>query len=273
MVTPGSGYSTLEDQWQENARLALNTIAMRETSRVPTWMVNAMQWSHLEALSGNPPGSYPEDPVRVYREFCLQCGICFVDQWIPENPLSMRDQGFGQETRLGATTGASQVVRDGLLIDSPEAAVEHMEGFLFPQWEQAGRDLAAHAQEEVRQRIAGEVEIQQLFGPNLLKGPYGGFFRFPGFHYGQYGYENFFAAYALYPEVMERPSGSRPTLPSFTIALPPARLWKGGCLDCSVSTTIWLTRVERWSMCEAWTPCGFLTFRVRSNPCSMLTFG
>ncbi|MBT7862157.1 MAG: hypothetical protein HN712_17705 [Gemmatimonadetes bacterium] len=198
------GFSALEGQWQQNATLALDTIAMRETSRIPTWLVNAMQWSHLEKFSGNPPGSYEQDPVRVYREFCLQCGICFLDQWIPENPLSMRDQGFGHQTQLGATTGASQVIRDGMVIDSPEAAIEHMERFLFPQWEQSARELVAQAEAEVGRRIAGEVEIQRLFGSNMVKGPYNGFFRFPGFHYGQYGYENFFAAYALYPEVMER---------------------------------------------------------------------
>jgi hypothetical protein len=163
-----------------------------------------MQWSQLEELSGNPPGSYPKDPVRVYLEFMLKSGVCFLDQWIPENPLSMTDQGYGEDTPRGATTGAEKIVRDGILIDSPEAAVEHMEKHLFPSWEKWGRELEANADKEIYKRISGEVEVQQLFGMNMLKGPYGGFFSFPGFLYGHYGYANYFMAYALYPEVIER---------------------------------------------------------------------
>ena len=192
------------DRWKENARLALDTIGLRPTRGIPTWLFQTMQWSQLEELSGNPPGSYPEDPVRVYREFMLRSGVCFLDQWIPENPLTMRDQGFTGETERGATTGAEQIIRDGMVIDSPEAAVEHMETFLFPSWEMWGRALEADADEEVRKRIAREAGVQDHFGTNMLKGPYDGFFAFPGFLYGHYGYENYFMAYALYPEVVER---------------------------------------------------------------------
>ena len=203
MTTP-IGFDAFVDQWQDNAKLALDTIAMRETRGIPTWMFQTMQWSQLETLSDNSPGSYPRDPVRVYRDFMLKNGVCFLDQWIPENPLSMTDQGYGEDSVRGATTGADEIVRDGMQIDSPEAAVEHMERFLFPQWEQWRRDLEANADEEVRRRIAGEVEVQRLFGMNMLKGPYGGFAAFPGFLYGHYGYANYFMAYALYPEVIER---------------------------------------------------------------------
>ncbi len=197
-------YAHFADQWGANAQLALDTIALRPTRGIPTWLFQTMQWSQLEALSGNPPGSYPQEPVRVYREFMLTSGVCFLDQWIPENPLSMRDQGYGDDAEKGATTGGEAIIRDGMIIDSPEAAVAHMERVLFPQWEQWGRDLAANADAEVQRRIAGEVAVQELFGPNMLKGPYGGFFAFPGFNYGMYGYANYFMAYALYPEVIER---------------------------------------------------------------------
>ncbi len=198
------GFNAFEDQWQENAQLAFDTIAMRETKGIPTWLFQTMQWSQLETLSGNAPGSYPKDPVRVYHDFMLKSGVCLIDQWIPENPLSMRDKGYDEETEHGATTGAHEIVRDEMLIDSPEAVVEHMEKFLFPQWEQWKRDLEANADGEVRKRIAGEVDVQNIFGTNMLKGPYGGFFTFPGFLYGHYGYANYFMAYALYPEVIER---------------------------------------------------------------------
>ena len=198
------GYHEFTDRWERNARLVLDTIAMRPTRGIPTWMLNAMQWSHLETLSGNPPGSYPEQPIRVYRDFSLMSGVCFIDQWIPDNPLSMREQGYDVATEHGATTGAEEIIRDGVRIDSPEAVVEHMERSLFPAWEQWKRDLLTDVEGDVRQRIAGEVATQQLFGMNMLKGPYGNFFTFPGFLYGDYGYANYFMAYALYPEVIER---------------------------------------------------------------------
>ena len=190
--------------WQDRARLALDTIAMRPTSGIPTWMINAMQWSHLETLSGNSAGSYEADPVRVYLEFQQAAGVCFIDQWIPENPLTMRDQGYDGDVPRGATTGADEVVVDGMRIDSPEAAVEHMETHLFPRWKQWERDLDRSADTHVRRLIDGEIEVQRLFGMNLLKGPYGGFFAFPHLLYGLYGYANYFMAYALYPEVVER---------------------------------------------------------------------
>lgn len=197
-------FRIFEDQWQVNARLALDTIAMRPTRGIPTWVVNDMQWSHLETFSGNPPGSYEKEPDRVYREFQLKAGVCFIDQWIPTNPLSMKDQGYESGAVRGATTGAEEVIRDGIRIDSPEAVVEHLERVMFPKWAQEKADLTARFDEQVRRRIAGEVEVQRLFGMNMLKGPYSAFFSFPGFHYGHYGYANYFMAYALYPEVMER---------------------------------------------------------------------
>ena len=199
-----AGYQQFAGRWEENAQLALDTIAMKPVTGIPTWMFATMQWSQLEEFSGNPPGSYPLDPVRVYRDFQLKSGAYFIDQWIPENPLTMTDQGFGETTERSATTGAKEIIRDGLRIDSPEAAVEHMERFLFPQWQQQARELEQDPDGHVRRLIAGETDTQRLLGMNLLKGPYGGFFQMPSFLYGDYGYTNYFMAYALYPEVMER---------------------------------------------------------------------
>ena len=197
-------FNVFNGQWQENVQLALDTIAMKPAHGIPAWILNDMQWSHLDELSGNPPGSYEKDPGRVYREFQLKAGCCFIDQWIPNNPLSIRAQGYGENSARSATTGAEEIVLNGMLIDSPEAVVEHMEKFMFPLWAKCKLDLEANADEEVRKRIASEIEVQNLLGMNMLKGPYGGFFAFPGFMYGSYGYANYFMAYALYPDVIER---------------------------------------------------------------------
>ncbi len=46
---PANDYA-FANQWQENARLALDTIAMLPTPGIPTWIVHDMQWSHLEEI-------------------------------------------------------------------------------------------------------------------------------------------------------------------------------------------------------------------------------
>jgi len=160
------GYSRFEGQWEANAQIALDTIAMRPTNgrAVGGFGINDMEWSHLEELSGHPPGSYPKDPVRVYRDFQLAAGVCFIDQWIPENPLSMQEQGYGGDTERGATTGAEEIIRDGITIDSPEAVIEHMEKYVFPRLQQAPSELDAAAEKRVGELIDGEVAVQELFG-------------------------------------------------------------------------------------------------------------
>ena len=182
--------------------MAWETLALKPTRGIATGAFQTMQWSQLEELSGNPPGSYPKDPVRVYREFMVKSGVCFIDQWIPHNPLTMEDQGYTTGTKRGATSGAEEVVCDGLRIDSPEAVVAHMEQYLFPSWQRRAQALEKDGDALVQKLISQEVAVQRLFGTNLLKGPY--FFEFPMFQYYQYGYQNYFMAYGLYPEVIER---------------------------------------------------------------------
>jgi hypothetical protein len=83
--------------------------------------------------------------------------------------------------------------------------IEHMERFVFPSRAKQIESFDPDDPENIDPLIAGEAAAQRRFGTDLLKGPYGGGFQsFPGLHYGTYGYANYFAAYALYPEVMER---------------------------------------------------------------------
>ncbi|NLL84509.1 MAG: hypothetical protein GX230_09775 [Lentisphaerae bacterium] len=152
-----------DGSWGANAQLALDTINMRPTRGIPTSSGNCMQWSHIETLSGNPPGSYPDNPEQVYLDYRLRTGTCYIDQWIPKNPLSMKDRGFTSDTNREATTGAETIVRDGLVIDSPKAAVEHMEKFVFPHYLRWKKELQANIEAEVAKRIAAEVTVQELF--------------------------------------------------------------------------------------------------------------
>jgi hypothetical protein len=57
--------------------------------------------------------------------------------------------------------------------------------------------------EAVASLIREEYEMQDLFGPEILKVPYG-IVRFPALRYGTYGYVDYLTAYLVYPEVMEK---------------------------------------------------------------------
>ena len=204
-LAPVTGFQQFAKQWQPNAQMAWDAIQSRPTPGIATAWVNAMDWGLLEEVSGHPPGSYQTDPIPVYRDFQLAIGASFVDQWIPDNPLSMHDQGYTTGTERGATSGAAEIICDGMVIDSPEAVVAHMEQFHFPRLAALSQRLEANPDAEVARLIQSEVEVQTLFGGNMLKVPYDtGFQSFPLLHYYTYGYENYLMAYALYPELMER---------------------------------------------------------------------
>ncbi|HOX06745.1 MAG TPA: uroporphyrinogen decarboxylase family protein [Planctomycetota bacterium] len=190
-------------QLTERQQLALDTILRKPTKGIPTGAINPMEWAMIDRLAGVPEGSYEKDPRPTYRRMQEKIGACKLDQWIPENPLSMKKDGYDGKTKeRTATTGLKQIVRDGLLIDSPEAAVEHLEKFAFPALVKGAAEFDEDA--VVREMLEGEANRQAEMGPEILKAPYMELARFPTFAYSAYGYENYFMAYALYPEVMAR---------------------------------------------------------------------
>lgn len=183
-----------------NARLALDTILQRPTRGIPTWVLHIMEHSAIERLAGAQPGDYRRDPTRVYLAMQRAVGACMIDQFIPDNPLSMGDTGFERKEK-GATTGAERIVLDGIEISGPEAVVEHLERFEFPRLIKATAEFDEGCR--VAEILRGEAAVQAALGPDILKAPYG-VARFPCLRYYSYGYASYFMAYALYPEVMER---------------------------------------------------------------------
>lgn len=184
-------------QQSDNIQLVLDTINQREAVGIPTVGSNIMEHSIIERLAGVNPGEYRKDPYRVYHRMQLAIGSCMKDQYIPENPLTMGDHGY-EHKGTTATTGA-QIMLDDIKIDSPEAAVDHMERYAYQRLE--NRVTAFCESETMQQIICKESHVQSLLGPTILKTGYGA--PFPTFLYGTYGYENYFMAYALYPEVIE----------------------------------------------------------------------
>jgi uroporphyrinogen decarboxylase len=184
----------------ETAKLALDTILQKTTRGIPSWMLHIMEHSQIERLTGAQSGEYKKDPERVYLKFQRSIGTCLLDQYIPLNPLTMGDQGY-EETEKTATTGAAKIIIDDKLIDSPEAVVEHMEQFVFPA---LGEQISQFDEDDnVKGILDNEARIQHILGPTILKSGFG-FVAFPHFRYTEYGYVDYFMAYALYPEVMEK---------------------------------------------------------------------
>ncbi len=182
------------------ARLALDTILQEPTTGIPSWMLHIMEHDAIERLAGASAGAYRADPDGVYLTMQRCLGTCLLDQYLAHNPLSMGSEGYEGGPR-GATTGIERIVLDGMPIDSPEAVVEHMEKHVFPSLRQA----AAAFDEDSRtaEILASEERLQTMLGPSMLKSGHG-FVRLPGLAYGSYGYQHYFAAYALYPDVMEK---------------------------------------------------------------------
>lgn len=181
--------------------LALDTILQQKTRGIPGWLLNIMQHDIIERLAGTEPGSYRQQPHRVYLQMQRNCGTCYLDQYLAENPLTLGDQGFESHAPRTATTGMNQILLDGICIDSPEAVVEHLEKIEFPRLQRACLTFDETAR--VQEIIAHEVDLQLRLGPEMLKGGYEAV-AFPILAYTTYGYTNYFSAYALFPEVIER---------------------------------------------------------------------
>ena len=198
-------YKAFEGLWGERARLALDAIAGKATRGIPVWLVHVMDIPFMEELTGHAPGDFERNPDEVYLAFEKLTGVCYIDQYIPDNPLTMGPTGYQEGANRTITTGAGHIELDGIAIDSPEAVVEHLERFVFPRREQKQKKFNPDDPAVIGKLVARECAVQRKFGFNLLKGPFmDGFQSFPIFHNYVYGYENYFMAYGLYPEVMER---------------------------------------------------------------------
>lgn len=184
----------------ERAQLALDTILQKPVKGVPSWLIHPMDIEHIERLAGAAPGDYRRHPDQVYIAFQRAVGTCLLDQYLATNPLSMGPRGY-ENPDHGATTGAAEIVVDDIVIDSPEAVVQHLASVVFPRLRAAADGYDEDAR--VKQIIDAEAAAQRLLGPDILKGPYG-CIAFPCFAYTTYGYAHYFSAYALYPEVIER---------------------------------------------------------------------
>lgn len=193
------------DEFGERAQLAIDTLAMKPTKGIPQWMCHIMDIPLTEEIAGVQPGDYRKNPTEVYLKLQRNAGTCFIDQFLAENALSMGQHGYEGGGGHTATTGMQKIVVNDMVIDSPEAVVEHMEKHVFPYLERKAAELRVADSKGWRESlIRQEFKCQEVFGSSILKSPYGSFQSMPALRYGTYGYENYFMAYALYPEVWEK---------------------------------------------------------------------
>ena len=185
--------------YSENAQLALDTINRVPAKSIPICGLHIMEHSVIERLAVTEPGKYINDPHGTYLKMQENIGASLIYQYIATNPLTMGDKGY--EHGGGAATTGGTVTVDGILIDSPEAVVLHIEKFVIPRYIKLAADF--NSEETVQAIINYESEIQRLIGPDILKTGYG-YIKFPILDYYTYGYENFFMAFALYPEIFEK---------------------------------------------------------------------
>ncbi|MBS7262604.1 MAG: hypothetical protein KIG36_03235 [Eubacteriales bacterium] len=158
------------------------------------------QLNRLAARNGMKDPDYVRDPIAVYTRVQHEIGADMLDQWIPDNPLTMSEHGLTGETRT-ATTGIETIVVDGMTIREPEDVVAHLETVEFPRLEKQLADF--DKEKRVREIGLTEYRLQHEMGLDILKTGYD-IVRFPILGYYTYGYVNYLCAYALYEDVMER---------------------------------------------------------------------
>jgi len=184
-----------------NALMALHTIERLPTIGIPTGLAHIMEHGLIERLADVAAGSYINDPYRVYIRMLKNIGVCIVDQFIPENPLTMGDRGYESgHARNAATTGGFAVL-DGIPIKDAEDAARHMESYYIPRLEESIRSFSES--DRIQGIINSESAAQAMLGCDILKAPYG-YASFPSLLYGAYGYEPYFTAYMHYPEIVEK---------------------------------------------------------------------
>jgi hypothetical protein len=191
----------------ETAQLALDTILQKPAKGIPSWVFHPMEHRMIDRFAGVPEGTYAKIPDEIYLKMQRNVGTCLLDQYLATNPLDLGDHGYDDNRTKTATTGLDHVVLDGIVIDSPEAVVEHLEKVSFPSQEKALAEIRANvpARQEawIKEILESERTVQEQIGPTMLKSGYG-YIGFPSLRYYSYGYVNYFMAYALFPDVMER---------------------------------------------------------------------
>lgn len=193
----------LYDSMAEQHPEVIAAIAGENLNGYPTCLCNIMskkELNRLAAMAGMKDPDYETNQIRVYNMAQRAIGTDLCDQWLPFNGMDMGEQGY-ENGSFSHTTGLKIIV-DGIEINDPDDVVDHMERFVFPAME---KQIASFDKERYIRRIGRfEYNHQLAIGPEMLHTGYGHFWRPSVCGYMVYGYENYFMAYQIYPEIMEK---------------------------------------------------------------------
>lgn len=64
----------------------------------------------IDRLAGRTARRLSARPLPTYRQMLINSGCCLLDEWIPENPLTLGATGFEAGAQRNATTGAARIV-------------------------------------------------------------------------------------------------------------------------------------------------------------------
>lgn len=184
--------------YSNGAQLAFDTLQQKKTKGIPTGFFHIMEHSVIERLACVNSGEYRKNPYGVYMQMLENVGVNMVDQLLPENPLSMGEKGY--EDGGGSATTGGVAVLDGQVIDTAEICAEYIERYDFSKLEQKIKNF--DEQQTIQDVMTSESQAQRILGPDILKTGYSHLI-FPYLEYYRYGYENFFMAYALFPDIID----------------------------------------------------------------------
>ncbi len=182
-------------------RLVMDTINQMKTDKIPMRKIHILNTKYIERIAEVNEGEYRRNPEEVYLKCVRNTGARLLDQYLPDNALKMEKQINSSNTESTATTGAKKIVIDGIEINSPEAVTEHMEKIVFPSIKNKIKNF--DEDKCLKKILDSEKEVQKKIEVNILKTGFNSM-QFPMLPYEIYGYENYFMAYALYPEIIEK---------------------------------------------------------------------
>lgn len=84
--------------YSDSQQLAVDAIGRKHTRGIPSFSVNIMDTGLIDELACAAPGTYIREPEETYIKSQRHAGINCLDQFTPENPLSMTGTGYGAKS-------------------------------------------------------------------------------------------------------------------------------------------------------------------------------
>lgn len=169
---------------------ALAALRFEPTDRVPLLGGFVSHAAALAAVTGLDPWA---DPAAAALAGAKALGVDLIIQLVPPKPREASTDMGGERESLFSRQGPPS-------FDSPEQVRDYAEALPPPDEVRAAFDFPAYIAEILRDW----EQCRHSGGEDLLRLPYAKARDCPFMYYSSFGYENYFAALALYPGAMGR---------------------------------------------------------------------